>query len=138
MAEEIVIRHIGGTPICLKESSIESWGLRENCAVVICVGFTQILILPSLLIDPNVIVFEVIGSFILASGILIIGSFSNVLIRRLPAYTVYTGNDTISFLKTTPETDQISICKAAKTLEERAREYEKHQKELERIAGNCK
>ena len=89
MAEEIVIRHIGGTPICLKESSIESWGLRENCAVVICVGFTQILILPSLLIDPNVIVFDVIGSFILASGILIIGSLVLMRWRLIDAFETH-------------------------------------------------
>lgn len=51
--------------------------------------------------------------------------------RREPDYEIY-------IIKTSPEADQIAICKAAKELEPKAQEIDDHEKELERIATKCK
>jgi len=40
--------------------------------------------------------------------------------------------------KTTIEVDQIAICKAAKELEPKAKEFDDHEKELEMLAAKCK
>jgi hypothetical protein len=58
----------------------------------------------------------------------------------LPAYEVRILGDSeyISILKTTPETDQVSICRAAQELEVKARAISKKERELEQIALRCK
>ena len=56
-----------------------------------------------------------------------------------PAYEVYPGSDSgIFIIKTTPEADQLAICRAAKEIEAQCHEIAAKRGELDRIAGNCK
>jgi hypothetical protein len=71
--------------------------------------------------------------------------------QAIPSYRVYlkgisgtsfdrsfSNNPDIYITKTTPEQDQIEICKAAQTLEPYARESDKSQATIKKIAENCK
>ncbi|MFA5247968.1 MAG: hypothetical protein WCX79_00885 [Candidatus Paceibacterota bacterium] len=61
------------------------------------------------------------------------------LITYLPAYEVYPGSDVgTTIIKTTPEADQLAICKAAKEIEAQCHDIAAKRRELDRIAGNCK
>lgn len=59
-------------------------------------------------------------------------------IDNLPEWVVSWNDQSVHIIKTTSDLDQISIRKAVKELEAKARDFDFHQTELERFAGMCK
>ena len=60
---------------------------------------------------------------------------------NLFAYKIYSGSDEtggIFVIKTTPEADQLAICKAAKEIESQCHEIAAKRADLDRIAAGCK
>jgi len=136
-----VIKQIGSCNICLGESSI------DNQKLFIIGGFTVLMGL--VLAAYPVFTLNVSWGWLfwLGLGVTAIGAIFGMglfpKIYAYPAYCVYTylGDTYIErLIKKTddPEKDQTAICKATKELEDIIWEYENHQKNLERIAANCK
>lgn len=61
--------------------------------------------------------------------------------KKIPCYAVFIQDKRDSYIqikRTTPEQDQVEICKASQSLESKARSYNEELKGLVKIAGNCK
>lgn len=85
-------------------------------------------------------------SVLLASLLFPLLAVSQILHKSIPAYNVWlSGVNSISIIKTTPEADQVAICKAVQELELKSNEIvkqklalDKEKQELMEIALKCK
>ena len=138
-----MIKTIEGETISFHESKKEVFSWHEGICVLIGYLAASFFIFTT----PNALLPQVVGLSILM--VIILGIFSSMAVfailiptRFVPSHkkiwVIFTRDNKIKINQTTPEADQLAICKAAKELEKKAWEYANHQRELKRIAENCK
>ena len=148
MTETVVIKTIGDEPILMKETTVShiTWE-----AVIIELSAIAIFCLCSYFgfFTPEIFKDNFYGSILLSiifgmSGIFAVfnGLFIHAGKLEKPAYTIYaypmSYYDRITIEKTTPEADQIAVCKAAQELESKLLVIEKNKHKLELIASKCR
>lgn len=137
-----LIKTVEGIGIWVADTTTESFGIRELVGFI--VGIIISIIIDVMAYTNNggdikVISLLPIIDSIIVIGIMLFGRMFGILFVEIPSYKVYSGSDTgITIIKTTTESDQIAICKAAKEIEFRCHEIAEKRRELDRIAGNCK
>jgi len=130
MTDEVIIKEVEGQKIWLGEITTDKYTLKLFVGLnIFCVGG---LILCGLLIIT--LLQFVVG--IAAMGVIIlILSLKDIH----PAYVIHTpGVNGIVIFKTTPEADQVAICRATQELEVKVKEISKKRREMETIAGMCR
>jgi hypothetical protein len=136
-----VIKEVEGKRIFLMESSEPSNErsiLSVLFSILFVIGLIGVALAFILLFKraPNHELF--IGSLLVCMGSAIVSWF-DIGKKRVDVYRIglFEGED-ITITRTTPEADQAAVCKAVKEMEKRAWEMRKKERELERIAANCK
>jgi hypothetical protein len=143
----VLIKKIGeDVSIYLKEEIFTywTWGMLTIIVVLFVVG-TTLLFFKSvdIMIIENSLIRLAIAA-VLPAVICVITAImleiSDLGKRSIPGYLIYLGDLSISRIveKTTPEQDQIAICKAVQELEGIAIQCNRENINLERIASKCK
>jgi hypothetical protein len=134
-----IIKKVGDQCISLEETTIAKWDRKLWLAVTLSllVGFVLAFV-----VDPSDLLL-MIGTGIIFGFVIAIPTFTYLALRhpsRVKAYRIYIKDQYISrtIESTTPEADQISICKTAQELEKIALELNDKDAALEIIARKCK
>jgi hypothetical protein len=128
------IKEINGKTIAVLDSSIPHKYSLSLPLLVGGVGITAGLLISYLNLWSMFI-------FVMGGSLGAVGIFALPILWTQPAYCVYirTAREyDIDIAKTTPEADQIAICKAAQELETKVREIIRNEQGLEAIAARCK
>jgi hypothetical protein len=135
VAQDVLIKEVGGWKIWLRETTLDRHALK----ILIFFSMVSIIVTGSILHlyqnDP------VCGMSLLFIALVTTGIITTMLLKNdyRPAYIVHTaGADGIVIFKTTPEADQVAICRAAQELEVKIKEMIKEKRMLETIGGRCK
>lgn len=142
-----VIKEIEGKQIWFKEADIPNYRLGY---LFLTIGTILALAGIALVTASHAIILQgndgtsiqLLGVLTLVFGLLAMvhGAFGTNLglYHSRPGYRVGSSLEYKEIIKTTPEADQIAICKAAKELESKVLEHIAHEKQLKQIAERCK
>lgn len=149
-----LIKQIGDEHIYFDDCQIENWKVVVSIIAILAIIIASLLFMyappttnlenESLYLIGNIVLCIIMGILLATLCMLLIIMMSPKSWFSDPGYNIYiSGHSTTSgcsiYIKSTsPEEDQIAICKAAKELEPKAKEFDDHEKELERIASKCK
>lgn len=143
-----VVKTVGSEYIYFEEYDIDNVKFIVAIISVLTVIIASLLCLCSYTLNSDSFIKDgtfivcIMVSFVVA--LVMTGLFAQTAPKSwttFPGYHVYISGHRecdVYIIKTSPEEDQIAICKAAKELEPKAKEFDDHEKELERIASKCK
>ena len=141
MTDEVIIKEVEGQKIWLGEMMLDKHASK------ILIGFViSIIIITSAWVYWTSKYYpygeDVVTPIVSLLGVLsVIGIIAIILIKNdsRPAYVIHTpGVNGIVIFKTTPEADQVAICRATQELEVKVKEISKKRREMETIAGMCR
>lgn len=150
MSEYVTIKKIGDDEIRLIRGCQLKWSLRCNIAFIISVLLSiltgGLLIKATNIFNPanppdiQLYYIAMIGPGLLYIEVLFLG-FRDKLFDHIKTYEVYLKSKVMeskTIIRTNPEDDQISVCKAAKEFEIKILKNDEERKSLQIIAERCK
>jgi hypothetical protein len=137
-----LIKQIGDEYIYVDDSTIGKYKPWVVLCSILCFIIASIIFVYVPPVKDGDLISNVVGCIFAGAmfSILItamLGVLSPSSWTSIPAYRVYISGrrfEEVYIPKITLELDQISICKAAKELEPKAKAFDDHEKELERLA----